>query len=152
VTESMPSDRSHDDSFDALKVKHLEFIQAVVTRMGNNGFLLKGWALTVGAAFFGFAAREVSWSLATVGLLPVVTFWALDAYFLHRERLFRHLYNAVVRGDPPVERFAMDYRMFLGPGCRYRHAATSLPLLCFYGSLATAGVVLIALTALHHGT
>jgi len=152
VTEPANSNRQQNEFFDTVRVKHLEFIQAVITRMGNNGFLLKGWALTVGAAFFGFAAREVSWSIATVGLMPVVTFWALDAYFLHRERLFRHLYDAVVSGDPRVERFTMDYRMFLGPTCRYRDAVTSMPLLFFYGSLAVAGLVLIALTALHPGS
>lgn len=117
--------------------------------MAGNGFLLKGWALTVSAAFFGFAAREISWSIAAIGLLPVLSFWALDSYFLHRERLFRRLYNAIARGDPSVERFSMDYRRFLDPSCTYRQAMVSLPLLCFYGALTLAGLILIVLTALH---
>ena len=31
-------------------VKHLEFIQGVVNRLGGNSFLLKGWSMTVLAA------------------------------------------------------------------------------------------------------
>ena len=28
-------------------VKHLEMIQAVINRLGNNSFLLKSWSMTV---------------------------------------------------------------------------------------------------------
>jgi hypothetical protein len=33
-------------------LKHLEFVQAVITRLANNSFLMKGWALTVAGAFY----------------------------------------------------------------------------------------------------
>ena len=36
---------------DEVVVKHLELIQAVITRLANNSFLMKGWALTVTGAF-----------------------------------------------------------------------------------------------------
>ena len=29
------------------KIRHLEMIQGVITRMSSNSFLLKGWAITV---------------------------------------------------------------------------------------------------------
>ena len=35
-------------------VKHLELIQAIITRLASNSFFIKGWALTVAAATFGF--------------------------------------------------------------------------------------------------
>ena len=28
------------------KIKHLEMIEAIIERMANNSFLLKGWAIT----------------------------------------------------------------------------------------------------------
>jgi hypothetical protein len=31
---------------DERRVKHLEMIQAVVARLGNNAFLIKGWSIT----------------------------------------------------------------------------------------------------------
>lgn len=42
---------------DADRIKHLEFIQAVITRMGTNSFLVKGWALTLAAAFLALSMR-----------------------------------------------------------------------------------------------
>jgi hypothetical protein len=64
------------------RIKHLEFVQAVIARQASNSFLLKGWALTVAAAFFGFVATQLHWEVALVALLPVIVFWFLDAYYL----------------------------------------------------------------------
>jgi hypothetical protein len=33
------------------KIKHLEMIQAVISRLANNSFLLKGWSITLVSAF-----------------------------------------------------------------------------------------------------
>ena len=41
-------------------IKHLEFIQAVITRMAGNSFVLKGWAITLAAAGFALAAKETT--------------------------------------------------------------------------------------------
>ena len=30
-----------------IKIRHLEMIQAVITRMASNSFMLKGWAVTL---------------------------------------------------------------------------------------------------------
>jgi transposase len=32
------------------KLKHLEFIQTVITRLATNSFLFKGWAITIAAS------------------------------------------------------------------------------------------------------
>jgi hypothetical protein len=100
------------DGADGGWVKHLEFIQAVVTRLANDSFLMKGWALTVSGAIYGFAVNATSGPLAAIGLMPVAVFWGLDAYFLRQERLFRALYDRVRRRDPAVEPFSMN----TGPG------------------------------------
>lgn len=69
-------------------IKHLEFIQNVISRLSTNAFLVKGWALTVTAAFFGFSVKDVDAGLALVGLVALMAFWGLDAYFLSRERMY----------------------------------------------------------------
>jgi hypothetical protein len=63
----------------------------------SDSFLMKGWALTVAGAFYGFAVKGTAWQVAAIGLMPVVVFWGLDAYFLRQERLFRGLYDQVRR-------------------------------------------------------
>ena len=64
--------------------------------------------LTVAAAFFGFAAKSLSWRIAAVGLLPVFAFWGLNVYYLRTERRYRCLYDRVRRGEDGVEPFSMD--------------------------------------------
>jgi hypothetical protein len=126
-------------------LKHLEFIQAVISRLANNSFLIKGWALTISGALFGFAASHLSWSIATVGLLPIIVFWCLDAYFLTQERLFRSLYNAVAKQDegiPPFSLSPVAYR----EEHSWQKVFRSHTLALFYGALLVAGVVLIAST------
>jgi len=95
------------EDFEGARIKHLELIQGVISRLGNNGFLMKGWAVTVAAAFFGFAVESKSWPLALVVMPATFAFWALDAYFLRSERLFRELYRRVTIGDQSVSPFFM---------------------------------------------
>ena len=40
------------------KLKHLEFIQDVITRMNSNSFLLKGWCVTLMSVLFALSARD----------------------------------------------------------------------------------------------
>lgn len=87
------------DSFPDKQIKHLEMIQAVVARLGSNGFLIKGWAVTVAGIFLGFAVNREKWGLALAGAAPTVLFWLLDASFLRNERLFRDLFDRVRKGE-----------------------------------------------------
>lgn len=88
--------------------KHLEFIQNAIGRMAGNSFLLKGWSVTLVAGLFALAAGGGKWVYAALGLLPSLSFWGLDAYYLRQERLFRKLYDAVRRGTLDAERFSMN--------------------------------------------
>jgi hypothetical protein len=126
-------------------LKHLEFIQAIITRLATNSFLVKGWALTISGALFGFAASHLSWPIATVGLLPIIVFWYLDAYFLRQERIFRSLYNGVAEQDQSIPPFSLNPTPY-----RARHpwtqVLTSSTLALFYGTLTIAGLILIVST------
>lgn len=90
--------------------KHLEFIQAVIARQASNSFLVKGWGLTVATAAFAFAVKEDAPQVALVGVVAVLAFWYLDAFFLRQERRFRCLYEAVIdpNRNPPIGAFSMD--------------------------------------------
>jgi hypothetical protein len=92
----------------AEEIKHLELIQAVVTRLANGSFLIKGWTMTVAGIVFGLAANNWSWKVAATGMIPITGFWLLDSYYLRQERLFRKLYDGVRRSDPSIEPFSMN--------------------------------------------
>jgi len=81
------------------KIKHLELIQAVIGRMANNSFLLKGWSVVLVSAFFALAARDANPSFVYLAYFPALSFWILDGYYLWQEQLFRALYDHV-RGLP----------------------------------------------------
>ena len=99
---------------DEHQVKHLEFIQAVITRMAHNSFLLKGWSVTLVAAIFALAARDANEAYAVLAFFPGLAFWGLDAYYLRQERLFRKLYDAVREGQRDNKRYAMSTADWLG--------------------------------------
>lgn len=42
------------------KLKHLEFIQNIVTRMNANSFVIKGWSVTLVSALFALAADKAN--------------------------------------------------------------------------------------------
>lgn len=79
-------------------VKHLEMIQAIINRLGNNSFWVKGGSLAI-IITTAILIPQVSNTLrpdALVVLIPIILgFWTLDGYFLWQERLFRQIYEEV---------------------------------------------------------
>ena len=78
-------------------------------------------------------------------VFPVLMFWALDGYFLSRERLFRRLYDDVRRKEGNVD-LSMDVDGFkstgrLGPLRDWWSAAWSVTLCPFYVMLALLTVI-----------
>lgn len=78
------------------KIKHLEFIQSIITRLASNSFMLKGWAATIISALFILSAKDCNASFCFIAFVPLVSFWFLDSYYLQQERLYRKLYNKVI--------------------------------------------------------
>lgn len=120
------------------KRKHLDFIQLTITRMAANSFLLKAWGVALVAALFALSSKEVTgnkdyWLLA---FLPIISFWILDAYYLHQEKLFRELYDEVRNMNPEKIDFSLKTDRFkksvpIWPKMMYNHT-----LLVFYGTVA----------------
>ncbi len=94
--------------FDEKRIKHLELIQAVISRLGNDAFLMKGWAITLAGAFLAFAVNSDNVWLAVASFFPTLVFWGLDTYFLRAERLFRKLYGRVREGSADIAPFFMS--------------------------------------------
>src|SRR5712692_9978631 len=96
------------------KLKHLEFVQSVVSRMAGNSFLLKGWSVTLAAALFALSAKDANPRLIAIAYYPILVFWLLDGYFLSQERLFRALYDKVRKTPESEIDFSMDTGEFAG--------------------------------------
>jgi hypothetical protein len=81
--------------------KEIDLIQGVINRMANNSFLLKGWLISLIAVLLALSKDSLlSCDLKLIFLIlcfPIIIFWYLDAFFLHREKCYRELYNWVIK-------------------------------------------------------
>lgn len=88
-------------------VKHLEMIQAIIERMSNNSFVIKGWSFTsIGALFAFWFSNTSMWYILLLNFCVTILFWFHDAYYLSLERQFRRLYDEVRLSD-----IETDFRM-----------------------------------------
>jgi len=81
------------------KIKHLEFIQNIITRMNTNSFQIKGMTITIVSALLAVYASEKEPTFILISIFPLILFWFLDAYYLTQERKFRGLYNDILKGN-----------------------------------------------------
>lgn len=114
------------------KISYLKNIQAVISRMASNSFLIKGWTITLFSALLALTVSSSSRRYLPIGFIPLFAFWYLDYYYLRQERLFRKLYEHVITSEEPVD-FRMDTARFTHKvGCVFWSpslAAFYIPLL-----------------------
>ena len=122
------------------RIKHMELVQAVIARLANEAALVRGWALTVAAAFYGFAAKSLNWRTAAVGLMPVGAFWWLNVYYLWSEQKYRRLYNRLVESGDTVAPFFMDASKEAAPVSKAVWSPVVWP---FYFTMVVVGLILI---------
>ena len=77
------------------EIKHLDYIQAVITRMNANSFQIKGWSVTILAALMAVYASTKNELFILISFIPTAIFWFLDTYYLMQEKKFRGLYKDI---------------------------------------------------------
>lgn len=90
------------------KIKHLEFLQLVITRMSTNSFIIKGWAVTLISAIFVLADKDSNQNYIIPIFIATSIFWYLNAFFLLQERKYRCLYDEIRIKDEKEIDFTMD--------------------------------------------
>src|SRR5215467_1892155 len=114
------------------KLKHLDFLQAVITRMNSNSFLVKGWAVTLVSGLSALAAKDSNIDFALISYIVIPGFWVLDGFFIATERRYRDLYDEVRKKDANNIDFSMDISTFNGKGRSWIEGIFSKTLLPFY--------------------
>lgn len=114
------------------KIKHLEMIQSIITRMAQNSFMIKGWSLTLVVAMFAFVPKTACLFVPIV-IIPVLIFTCLDAYYLQLERRYRKLYD-IVRNKDETE---INFQLKIIEECKtisnnYLNCIFSRSILLFY--------------------
>lgn len=119
--------------------KHLELVSGTITRMAGSSAAAKGWSITLAGAAFGVAVVRDSWYLFFLGVVGLVVFCIVDGLYLHNERKFRDLYDAIVQNT--IEPLSMDTTQF--DTRPKRKAYMSWSVLGFYGPLILVGLALL---------
>lgn len=73
--------------------KHLDYLQAIITRHNTNSFMLKGWTITLLSALLALSGAIKEPNITLIALMPIIIFWCLDAFYLSNERCFIDLFN-----------------------------------------------------------
>ncbi len=118
-------------------IKHLEFIQNIITRMNTNSFQLKRMFVIIISALLAVYASEKNPDFILITILPLILFWFLDSYYLQQERKFRGLYNDLLNGNPHnVKPFEMKPNLYKRGRYSFRSAFLSKTISTVYISVA----------------
>lgn len=97
------------------KIKHLELVQSVITRMNTNSFQIKSMAITIVSALIAIYASEKNPDFILISIFPLLLFWFLDSYYLMQERRFRGLYNDILnKKNKKLKLFEMRPDLYKG--------------------------------------
>jgi hypothetical protein len=131
--------------------KHLDLIQAVVTRMSGASSVAKGWSLTIATAAYGYGVTKHAVTVVLLGVGAVLLFAALDARYLREERKYRLLFDAARRGE--VELYEMNAARYCGSltvsetsSIGWGSVLRSWSIRDFYGLIVLAGILLTIVT------
>lgn len=125
-----------------MKMKHLDYIQGVITRMNSNSFSIKGWMITIVAAFLAVfaASQDLNEFYLLVAIIPTLLFWLLDSYYLQMEKKYRHLFNDVK--EDIKAGFDLDANCYEVSYCGVMFSKTEWPLYLILILILLAGGIL----------
>ena len=122
-------------------------IQSVIARLANASFAIRGWAITLIVGVFALL-QTGSIGSSPVAYVPIVAFWFLDAFYLSRERAYRHYFEEVRRKDEAEIDFTMDLRRSTWHSAAgFVSACFAPPTFLFYAVLSAATFALYAISA-----
>ncbi len=129
--------------------KEIDLIQGVINRMASNSFVLKGWLISLIAVVLALS-KDSLFSCNTIFVcsilcFPILVFWYLDAFYLHKEKCFRALYEWVIKNRMSTNEniYSLDYRPYqkqVNSQFRIMFSKTHLP---FYGLSFILLIILI---------
>lgn len=98
--------------------KEIDLIQGVINRMASNSFMLKGWLISLIAVVLALSKDSLfscnSIFVCSILCFPILIFWYLDAFFLHREKCYRALYEWVIKNRMSTNEniYSLDFRPY----------------------------------------
>ncbi|MDX7953719.1 hypothetical protein P7D22_21375 [Lichenihabitans sp. Uapishka_5] len=123
-----------------LRVKHLEMVQAIVSRMAGYCASVKNFCVTITIAICGYSISTKSGQLLDFAFIPVVVFSLLDAQYLNLERRFRNLFEQI-RLEDWNQRPTFEITLDRVPDVGFLSALNSWSIKSFYIPIFVAVIV-----------
>ena len=143
---------------DEIQLAYLNLIQGIVSRMGANSAIMKGFAATIIAAMYGMCVVEcVKWYYLMVAFIPLIAFIILDVYYLRCERRYRNLYNLVAEKEIPSgcvylnlhNSYFDKFKSKINKNTGIIKTIFSISIIGFYAWLIVVGIALVLFSLLH---
>lgn len=90
-------------------LKEVDLIQNIIKRMALNSFMIKGWTITLVVATLLLKNENIK---VLIAYIPLIAFWYLDSYFLQQERMYRILYNWVIKNRLKTDEYLLDMNAY----------------------------------------
>lgn len=88
--------------------KEIDLVQACITRMAQNSFMIKGWFVSIYAVILALLPEKINLYLLCITLMVVnLIFWYLDGFFLKTEKTYRKIYDWILQERPKNNRELM---------------------------------------------
>jgi hypothetical protein len=133
-------EKNNEENLKEFMLKEIDLIQNIIKRMASNSFLIKGWTITLVVATLLLKGKKYQ---VLIAFIPLLVFWFLDAYFLWQERMYRKLYDWVIKN-----RLSTDEYLFNMNAYRFKNEVQSkfrimfsITLGWFYGSIAILVII-----------
>ena len=81
------------------QIEELKIYQDIIKRLAENSFRIKAWTVTLIVGILLF--KDVGIELLLISMIPVLSFWFIDSYYVHLERFYRDSYNDIVLNKNP---------------------------------------------------
>jgi len=142
-------EKNNEENLKEFMLKEIDLIQNIIKRMASNSFLIKGWTITLVVATLLLKGKKYQ---VLIAFIPLLVFWFLDAYFLWQERMYRKLYDWVIKN-----RLSTDEYLFNMNAYRFKNEVQSkfrimfsITLGWFYGSIAILVIIYLFIIPLLH--
>ncbi len=91
-------------------LKEIDLIQSCIKRMAQNSFIVKGWMLSLITIVLTLClAKDFDDNkLSLIVIIPLFSFWFLDAYYLQTEKKFRELYKWVINNRIKTQEYLFN--------------------------------------------
>lgn len=101
-----------------IKIKTLDFLQSIISRMTDNSFKIKGWTVALNVGLFTLLILllrmndiKYGYLISIIFMVSIIMLSILDAYYLKMERSFKSKYeNVAAIGLEETDRWNFDLR------------------------------------------